>query len=297
MTITRATPIEVFDETACELGESPSWDPRTGEVAWVDILAGRLYRRPLGGDRRTLDTPVPVGAAIACRAEGFLLNLEDGPALLAENGTVTRLGTFVEADSGRAPAMRVRGNDAKCDPRGRAFIGTMEYTETIAAGALYRLDPTAVVPVPVLPGALVSNGLGWSPDVTKMYYADSPTGRVDVFDYDVDSGALSNRRPLIEVETSSGLPDGLSIDIDGCIWLALWNGAGVRRYTPSGELDRIVELPCPKTTSCAFVGAALDQLVVTSAWHGIPADERRTSGRTFIFDPGVTGVPVSGFGR
>ena len=286
--------VDVFDDTRCELGEGPAWDPRAREVSWVDIDAGKVLVKGLAGSVRVITTPAPVGAALRRRDGGYLLNLEHGPALLDEDGSVIMRGTFREADQ-RPPSRAVRGNDAKCDPAGRAFLGTMEYTESDAAGALYRLDPDAQAPVLVEPGAMVSNGLGWSPDATLMYYVDSPTRRIDVFDYEIETGQVSARRPFVHIEDGAGFPDGLCVDAEGGVWIALWGGAGLRRYTAAATLDQFIELPCSQVTSCAFVGVDLDRLVVTSAWSGLPAPPE-TAGMTYTFEPGVPGLPVAAFG-
>jgi sugar lactone lactonase YvrE len=209
--------------------------------------------------------------------DGWLAILQDGPALLGEDGRVTALGSFAEAD-GHAPARATRANDAKCDPRGRCWCGTMAYDQTPGQGALYRLDPGARLPMRVLDNLTIT-----------------PTQRISKFDYDPDDATISNRRTLVEIAREDGWPDGLTVDADDCLWVALWGGGAVRRYTPDGRLDRVVTFPCAQVTSCVFVGSALDRLAVTSAWHGLTRPEP-LAGSTFVIDPGVSGTTTAAFG-
>jgi sugar lactone lactonase YvrE len=293
------TPVEVFDRHPCHLGEGPMWDERTGEVFWVDIYGSAIHVLELAtGKRRTIETPSILGAVLPRRepGSGWLVALERGLVLLAEDGTVTPFGTFAEAD-GAEPEVAVRANDGKCDPRGRCFQGTMGHGTEPGAGALYRLDPGESVPRRVLGDVTISNGLAWPADAQTMYYIDTMTRRVDAFDYDIETGEVANRRTFVEVPESDGYPDGMTIDAEDCIWVAFWGGAAVRRYTPDGKLDRVIDLPCPQVTSCAFVGPALDRLVVTTARLGLgDDDDDGLCGATFVVDPGVRGTPTMAFG-
>jgi sugar lactone lactonase YvrE len=296
MTLETVGAVEIFDRRTCQLGEGPYYEDRTGRVGWVDIL-GRavLWHELATGRTGALGTAAHVGAAVPRAGGGLVLCLPEGPMLLDEDGDRRHLGTFAEADVAAgddpdAPRPQRRANDAKADPFGRLWLGTMAYDETAGAGALYRLDPGAERPVRVLADITVSNGLGWSPDGTRMYYADTPTQRIDVFDYDRASGELANRRPFVEIEPEVGKPDGMCVDAQGGVWVALWDGGAVRRYTPDGALDRVVEVGTPLTTSCAFVGERYDQLVITTASLGT---EDAKAGLTYRYRPGdVTGRPV-----
>jgi sugar lactone lactonase YvrE len=289
--------IDVLDDRHSDLGEGPIWDERTGDVVWVDIIGCAVHTHRLAdAAQRTLTTPTAVGAVIprAQPGEGWLVLLEDGPALLAENGSVDALGTFAEA-GGRAPTTATRANDAKCDPRGRCWCGTMAWNQSPQQGALYRLDPGARVPTRILDDVTISNGLAWSSDARTMYFIDTTTKCISTFDYDLDSATIANRRTLVEAPEADGWPDGMAIDADDCLWVAFWGGGAVRRYMPDGRLDRVVTFPCAQITSCAFVGPALDQLVVTSASHGL-AEPEPLAGSTFVLDPGVTGTATAAFG-
>lgn len=286
--------VDVLDRQRCDLGEGPAWDDRTGEVLWVDIMGRAVHALALdSGARRSLATPTPVGAVIPTAGERLLVALEAGPALLADTGEVEQLAAYAGAE-GFDEAVPLRSNDAKCDPRGRCLVGTMAYDARPGAASLFRLDAGARTLVRLLADLTIANGLGWSPDGRTMYYVDSPTRRVDVWDYDLDAGTLANRRTLVELPESAGLPDGLAVDADGCVWVALWGGSAVHRYTPDGRLDRAVHLPCAQVTSCAFVGPALDRLVITSASQGLERPEP-LAGATFVVDVGVAGLPVGRF--
>jgi len=171
----------------------------------------------------------------------------------------------------------------------------MAWDQSPAQGALYRLDPGARVPIRILDDVTISNGLAWSSDARTMYYVDTPTQRISSFDYDLESATITNQRTLVEIPAADGMPDGMAIDADDCLWVAFWGGGAVRRYTPDGRLDRVLTFPCVQVTSCAFVGPALDRLVVTSAWHGL-AEPEPLAGSTFVIDPGVTGTATAAFG-
>lgn len=286
--------LEVLDAHLCELGEGPTWDARSGEVLWVDITGCAVHALELGsGARRTVETPAPVGAVLPCAADGLLLALEDGLALLEPDGGTAPVARFADVD-GFDPSVALRANDAKCDPSGRCFVGTMAYDQRPGAASLFRLDPGTARLELVLRDLTISNGLGWSPDGRTMYFVDTPSGRVQAWDYDLGTGGLSNSRVLAEIEERHGWPDGMTVDADGCVWVALWGGGAVRRYTPDGRLDRVLELPCAQVTSCAFAGERLDRLVVTTAAYGLERPEP-LAGATFVAEPGVAGLPTNPF--
>ena len=182
-------------------------------------------------------------------------------------------------------------NEGAADPDGRFYCGSMAYDTRAGAAALYRLDPDGSVAV-VLEGVTISNGLDWSPNGSQAYYNDTPTRRTDVFDYDIDAG-LTGRRIFARVD---GHPDGLVVDSEGGVWVALYGGGAVQRFAPDGSLDAVVELPVTKVTGCTFGGPRLDELFITTSREGLaPGDEPR-AGSLFRVAPGVRGVPVGEFG-
>ncbi|WP_411147179.1 SMP-30/gluconolactonase/LRE family protein [Streptomyces sp. A30] len=253
---------EVAVRAEATLGEGPTWDAAGGRLVWIDILGSRINTYdPVSGRRTSRTTEQHVGAVKPRAGGGFVLNLRDGVGLLDEDDTFRWLH--------HDPVPGRRANDAAVAPDGSLWAGTMRYDEAAGGGALSRVtgDGTAEV---VLDDVAVSNGTGWSPDGRLMYYIDSPTRRVDVFDF-VDGRRPVDRRPLVEIEEGAGFPDGLTVDADGCVWVALWDGGAVRRYTPDGELDRVIELPTPRVTACAFGGADLTDLYVTTARVGLSA--------------------------
>jgi sugar lactone lactonase YvrE len=184
-----------------------------------------------------------------------------------------------------------RGNDAAVAPDGALWAGTLPYDETPGGGTLSRLSGDGSGEV-VLSDVTVSNGTGWSPDGRLMYYIDTPTRRIDVFD--ADGGRIANRRPLAQVEEGAGFPDGLTVDSDGCVWVALWDGSAVRRYTPTGELDRVLTLPVPRGTACAFGGPALTDLYITTARVGLTAPHPLAGSLLVVPDAGQ-GLPQPPF--
>lgn len=268
------------------LAEGPFWDTAAGGLYWVDIPAGRVHFRGDGDSQdsdghRHWDVGQPVGAAVPRAGGGLVLAVRDGfVGLDLETGQTAPLAA-VELDR---PGNRM--NDGNCDRAGRFFAGTKAEDDEPGAGALYRLDPDGRVTT-VIAAVTISNGIGWSPDESLMYYVDSPTRRVDVLDYDPASGAVAGRRPFATLPDSGAVPDGLTVDAEGCVWVALWGGSAVHRYRPDGSRDRVVEIPALNVTCCAFGGASLDTLYVTTA-----AGPGEDQGALFHFPAGVTGLPV-----
>jgi len=277
--------IEVVTAADAELGESPVWDGRSGRLAWVDITAKHLHLTdPDSGATETIDVPLHVGAVAPRAAGGFVAALQDGFWVVGD-GPARRIAAIPEARPG------LRFNDGKCDPAGRFWAGTMAYDEAPGAGALYRFDLDGQVRL-VLDGVTISNGLAWSLDGRTMHYIDTPTQRLDAFAYDAVTGAIGDRRAEIQIPPEAGAPDGMTIDADGGLWIALWGGAAVHRYL-DGRLERVIELPVSQPTSCCFGGEGLDELYITSATQGLSAGQLRAeplAGALFRIRPGVRGL-------
>ncbi|HEV3139391.1 MAG TPA: SMP-30/gluconolactonase/LRE family protein [Vicinamibacterales bacterium] len=286
----RVVDASVALDARAELLEGPVWDPAAACLYFVDILAGRVHRfDPATNVCRAYEigaSVVSVGAVALTDSDDLVLAVRDGFARLnPATGAVSHIAG-VEADR---PNQRM--NDGKCDPAGRFWAGTMALDETPGAGSVYRLDRGGCVQT-MLGGVTISNGLDWSADARAMYYIDSPTRRVDVFDFDLASGAIAHRRPFVRIPDDHGIPDGLTIDADGCVWVALWRGGAVHRYTPDASLDAIVRVPTSCPTSCAFGGPDLRDLFITTAAMELSDREREeqpTAGGLFRCRPGVAG--------
>ena len=281
------------------LTEGPLWDDRRQEVLWVDILDGLVHRAGLTDGEEGPDlAPVaaslrfdgPVGAVALC-ASGALLAAVGTSVLRLDEGRPVAEAVALAALALPDDGLPRRMNDAAVDPAGRLLAGTMAYDESPGAGSLYRLDGAGLGTL--LDSVTISNGLGWSPDGSRLYYADSPTGRVDVFAYDPESGALSDRRRFAVLDR--GVPDGLTVDSEGRVWVAVWGGGEVLAFEADGTLHARVDVPASHVTSCAFVGPALDVLVITTATEGLDEEGLRAepdAGRLFACRPGATGLPT-----
>lgn len=285
--------IELVLDARANLGESPAWDARSGVLMWVDIMAGAVHRfDPRSGEDSLTEVGQPVGAVAPRAAGGYVLALRDGIAVLDDDGAL-RVVSDVEKD---VPANRF--NDAKCDTAGRFWAGTMAFDVTPGAAALYRIDPDGTT-TPVVRDVTLSNGLGWSPDDSTMYFIDSLAYGLDAFDFDVASGTVSNRRRLITCDPQAdGLPDGMAVDAEGGLWIAFYAGGAVRRYTPDGALDHVLELPVSQPTCIAFGGDDLGDLYITTANQEKSPEalaEEPTLGGLFRTRPGVTGLPTNAF--
>ncbi|MEO3806022.1 SMP-30/gluconolactonase/LRE family protein [Nonomuraea sp. B1E8] len=284
------TAVDLVLDARATVAESPVWDTGRQGLWWVDIPAGRVHRfSPATGEDVSFEASEAVGAVASRRDGSLLLATATGIISCAADGSGRTVLHEVDTDP---PGGRF--NDGKADPWGRFWAGTL-LPGTGGAGALYRLDPDGTLHT-VVTGVSVSNGLGWSPDGRTFYYADSPTGGVDAFDHDPETGALANRRRLIDIDR--GRPDGLTVDAEGYLWVALWEGWAVQRFAPEGGLVMTVEIPARKVTSCAFGGADLDTLYVTSARVGLSESElcqQPYAGGIFAVVPGVRGQPSAAY--
>ncbi len=301
--ILRAAPCPVDPPGApAELGEGPGWDAERQELFWVDITGGRLSTAVLtetgAAERRRYDT----GHIVACAAPyrgpggGWLLGADQGFAHLSTDGVFTVLD---QPETGGA--VRLRMNDGCCDPAGRFWAGSMAFDKTAGAGSLLRVGLDGSVHR-VLTGLTISNGLGWSPDGRTMYVTDTGgagrPGTVDAYDYDPATGEITRRGNVISIPAGPGGPDGMTVDADGGLWVALWGHSAVHRYTPDGELTDIVELPVSQPSSCCIGGADGRTLVITTAREGLSAGELAAqpgAGRIFRCPVGVTAPPAVAF--
>ena len=278
--------IDVVFAGGARLGEGPVWDARSRRLAWVDILASRVHLTDVDtGADEVIPTPSHVGAVVPRASGGYVAALQDGFWAIG-SGRPVLIARIPEASTS------LRFNDGKCDPAGRFWAGTIAYDESPAAGALYRLGPDGRA-TRVLDGVTISNGLAWSADGRTMYFIDSATHRIDAFSFDPATGEIDDRRPLVHIPPEHGWPDGMTIDADGGLWVALWRGSAVHRYL-DGRLDRTIDLPVSLPTSCAFGGDDLDELFVTSATEGLSAEEhvaQPLAGAVFRLRPGVRGLP------
>jgi len=283
-------------DARAELGESTLWDPAAGALWWIDILSNRIHRHtPATGENTTWDTPEAPGC-LGLRAKGGLV-------LTMANGF-----HFFDPDTGRFEAIadperhlpETRFNDGKVDRQGRFWSGTMfdvpgrpaEY-----AGALYRMDADLSIHR-MIEGVACANGLAWSPDSRTMYFADSHRRQVDAYDVDPATGNIENRRTFIDLTGSDGVPDGATVDAQGCYWLTLAFAGTVCRYDPDGQLMQTIMLPTDIPTCCEFGGKALDILYVTTAVLKRPAQDltgQQHPGGVFAIDVGVKGLALPAF--
>ena len=272
-------------------GEGPCWDPAGRRMLVVDMMAGAVVDLSSLESPRRHDIGSPVAAVVRPRARGgFVVATEHAFALFDEDFALERRLPEVVDDGG------IRLNEGGCDSRGRFYCGSMAYDETPGAGSVYRLEPDGSVST-ALEGVTISNGLQWSHDGALAYYIDTPTRRVDVFDFDGSDGSFHNRRPLVELgDDVAGAPDGMTIDAEGGLWVALWGGGAVRRYDAEGRLMEVVDVPgVSQTSAAAFGGADLDTLYITSSRQHLPEGAEPQAGAVFAVQPGVRGAALNAF--
>ena len=286
---------EVVHAAEAGLGEGCVWSPVENLLIWVDINGQSVHRfdhstgQPVG----VWHYPDTVGNAAPRAGGGLALGLGPSVALTDRVGAIE---TMIELPG--EPASN-RTNDGAVDPRGRLFQGTLSGTEPGApVASLYRVDGDGTARR-VLSDVMISNGIGWSPDQSTMYYIDTLTFRVDRFDYDPDTGEIEGRRPFVTFDGSAGGPDGMTVDADGCLWVAMYGGYRVQRFSPEGEpLETVATPGSPQTTCCCFGGPDLDTLYITtgrSALAGVSTDGEPNAGALFAADVDAVGQPTNLF--
>jgi sugar lactone lactonase YvrE len=287
--------IEVLVDVKTTLGEGPLWDVESQRLYWIDSFDGRVFRCTHDGrEVRAWDVPQKIGSMALRRDGGAVVSLQRGFHFLDFETGDCELIVDPEPDK---PNNRL--NDGKVDKRGRFVAGSMDTMEEGPNGALYRLDPDLSLHQ-LDSGIIVSNGPCWSPDGETFYFADTWTGEIWAYDYDLDSGGVSNRRTFAKVDTSGGgAADGSTVDAEGCLWNALVYDGKLVRYTPDGAVERIVEMPVKKVTSVNFGGPNLDVLYVSCMAKPplprFPGDGVLRGSLFAIYDLGIKGVPEPRF--
>jgi sugar lactone lactonase YvrE len=285
--------VEVFADLHADVGEAPHWDERTQTLLFVDLTAGVVFRYDQSGVKvGSFCVGQEVGAVVPRRSGGLVLAVRDGIAVASETGEGFEVTALVERDT---PGNRM--NDAKCDPAGRLLAGTTAFDFSPHSAALYCVKPDWSVEQ-IVRDVTQSNGIAWSPSGSRMYFIDSATQGVDVFDYDVGTGSAGNRRRLLAIERAQGVPDGMTADNGGNLWVACFGAAAVRCYSPAGVQLAEVPFPVTQVTSCTFGGPDLADLYVTSAAYRLSAHQLRRephAGATFVCRPGAVGMPASSF--
>jgi sugar lactone lactonase YvrE len=279
------TTAEQITDACAQHGEGPIWDASAGCVRWVDMLNGDvLSMLPPDGAVTRLHVG-SIAAAIRPRVNGGLVvAVERGFALLDPGATEVLALPEIWSDP------TVRMNDGACDPQGRFYCGSMAYDAAADRGSLYRLDPDRSVAT-VLTGVTISNGLAWRAGGETALYVDSPTGRIDELEFDADDGTFTRRSPAIAIEVDGAVPDGIALDADDGVWVALWGGGAVHRYDGHGALDEVIELPVRHVTACALDPDG--RLFITTSTAGEEGDS--VAGALFSADVGVAGAPIGAF--
>jgi sugar lactone lactonase YvrE len=279
-------PAEIVVAAGCALAEGPLWRPATATLHWVDIERPALWTHATRtGETRHVDLDETITAVVATTDGALVATTGDRAVIIdpatGERETLAAFGTDAS----------MRANDAKVDPQGRLWAGVMRREASAGTASLRRLDPGGRWTT-VLDGLALPNGLDWSPDGETMYFVDSLAHGLDAYPFDPATGALGAPRRLVDVPEDEGLLDGLCVDADGCVWVALAFGGQVRRYAPDGTLLTTLRVPASVSTCCAFGGAELDVLFVTSGTVTLTDAERAAqpaAGAVFALRPGVAG--------
>jgi sugar lactone lactonase YvrE len=284
---------ELVADARTWLGEGPVWDDREQCVWWVDMLGESIHRTdPVTGQ----DDVIPVGQMVGALG----LRLRGGLVVAVRNGFIAvdpasgRIERVADVEADR-PSSRM--NDGKVDPQGRFWAGTTDIDHRPELGTLYRLDADLTVS-PMLADVTISNGLDWTADGATMYFIDTPTRQVDRFSFEPSTGSIGQRETAVSIRPGAGNPDGMTLDAEDHLWVALWDGWAVERYAPDGSLELRVDVPAAQTSSCTFGGSDLDLLFITTAQKEFPVGgkpDQPHAGGLFACRPGVRGRPAHRF--
>lgn len=277
-------------DAKAQLGEGSLWHPTEKKLYWIDIEKGELHiYDPATKKDKHFNVGTRVGTVVPVKGGGALVALQNGIRYID-----TRTGKLSLLNNPLGD--NIRFNDGKCDPAGRFWVGSMDLDFKEGAASLYRFDTDKTIHE-MVKHVTCSNGIVWSADKKTMYYIDTPTGNVDAFDYDEGTGNISNRRVAVKVPDGNGAPDGMAIDSEDKLWVALWGGNGVAKFDPStGKMLLKINVPAPHTTSCAFGGKDLKTLYITTARDGLSEDQLKKypqSGGLFAIDVDVKGVEAN----
>jgi D-xylonolactonase len=274
---------ELIADYENEVGEGPLWHPTEKRLYWIDIPPGRMYRYDpeTGEHEQVYQGPSAIGGYTIQEDGSFLLFMERGAVAVLRNGELEYLIEEIPAER------EGRFNDVIADPAGRVFCGAMP--DSTGSARLYRLDTDGSL-TQVLDGIGLSNGLGFTPDGSQMYYTDSYAYKIYLFDYDRETGDITNQRVFVETDRN-GVPDGMTVDADGYVWSARAGGSALYRYTPDGAEVLSVAFPAKMVASCAFGGSGMDELYVTTIGGENRAEHGPGAGGLFRLRPGVKGVP------
>ena len=276
--------LQLISDQATQTGENPLWHPVEKRFYWTDIPTGRLFRYdPAADETEQFYDGDPVGG-FTFQADGsLLLFMERGRIATWKDGELTTLIDEILAER------ESRFNDVIADPLGGVFCGTMPSAEK--GGRLYRLDHDLNL-FPLVENVQISNGLGFSPDRKGLYYTESVARKIYYFDYDAETGAISNQRLWKQFPDDGSVPDGMTVDSEGCIWSARWDGGAIYRYAPNGEKIERIDIPAKKVTSICFGGDDLRDLYITTALDGgTKAEEGDGAGALFRLRVDVAGLP------
>ncbi|HEX6604286.1 MAG TPA: SMP-30/gluconolactonase/LRE family protein [Sphingomicrobium sp.] len=283
--------VQCVADVHAALGEGPVWVEREAALYWVDINGRKVFRVDSAGKRREWATALRVGSLVPRAGGGFIAGTNRGIGFLDLDS-----GTFEAVAEPEAALPHNRFNDGKVDREGRFWAGTMDDGEREATGTLYRVDADLRCTA-IDTGYRITNGPAFSPDGRTMYHSD--TARQVTYAFDLDSqGNAANRRPFLQFREGDGYPDGMTVDGEGCLWIAFWGGWCVRRFSPAGELLQTIEVPVEQPSSCAFGGPDLDRLYVTSATKGLSGsalDMQPKAGGLFMLTAGVRGLAEAPF--
>ena len=277
---------DLFSDYSCELGEGPFWDSKRSRLHWVDIIGKKIISQNLDGSNiHALEVGGNPGCVVLSDDGTMVAGVDNQISSLDGGGNLLKVLADTKEGSG------LRFNDGKCDPTGRFWVGSMDRKEKNKLGSLYSWNSIEGL-VNREQGVTVSNGMGWSPDNSLFYYIDSPTREVSVYDFDLSTGSINNKRRFISFTEEDGFPDGMTIDNDGRLWIAFWGGSKIMCVNPDSKaIEEVVNFPVSKVTSCAFGGEKMDRLFITSAKVQVNEEDEPMAGKTFVVSPGVKGQP------